>query len=60
MRRPWWPRSNSPLKPKPTECGETRRENGDLIITGLFCRVEADGYKVLTVQKAVGEAEKLR
>ena len=26
----------------------------------LPLRLEADGYKILTVQKAVGEAEKLR
>ena len=26
----------------------------------LPVRLEADGYKILTVQKAVGEAEKLR
>ena len=26
----------------------------------LWGRLEADGYKILTVQKAVGEAEKVR
>ena len=31
-----------------------------MIITAVVLRLEADGYKILTVQKAVGEAEKLR